>query len=59
MTLADLIQKVMAVQGQFNSSQIQIYHGDQEVWFDLDVVPPRGITDPWKIKIVNYREGEE
>ncbi len=57
MTLADLIQKVMAIQGQFNSSNIEIYHGDQKVWFDLDVVPPRGITEPWKIKIINYREG--
>lgn len=59
MTLADLIQKATAIQSQFNSSQIQIFHGDQECWFDLDVVPPRGITEPWKIKIINYREGEE
>lgn len=58
MTLADLIQKATAIQSQFSSSQIQIFHGDQEVWFDFDVVPPRGITDPWKIKIINYREGE-
>ena len=59
MTLADLIQKATAIQSQFSSSQIPIYHGDQEVWFDLDVVPPRGITEPWKIKIINYREGEK
>ena len=59
MTLAELIQKATAIQGQFNSSQIPLYHGDQEVWFDLDVIPPRGITEPWKIKIINYREGEE
>lgn len=59
MTLAELIQKVTAIQNQFNSSNIQIFHGDQECWFDLDVVPPRGITEPWKIKIVNYREGEQ
>lgn len=59
MTLAELIQKATAIQSQFNSSQIKIYHGDQECWFDLDVVSPRGITEPWKIKIINYREGEE
>lgn len=59
MTLADLIGKATAIQNQFNSSQIPIYHGDQEVWFDLDIVAPRGITEPWKIKIINYREGEE
>lgn len=59
MTLEDLIQKATTIQNQFNSSQIPIYHGDQEVWFDLDVVPPKGITEPWKIKIINYREGEK
>ena len=59
MTLADLIQKATAIQSQFSSSQIPIFHGDQEVWFDLDVAPPRGITEPWKIKIINYREGEK
>ena len=59
MTLADLIGKATAIQNQFNSSYIKIYHGDQEVWFDFDVVSPRSITDPWKIKIINYREGEE
>lgn len=56
MTLSDLIQKATAIQSQFNSSQIPIYHGDQECSFDLDVIPPRGITEPWKIKIINYRE---
>ena len=59
MTLTDLIQKAMAIQSQFNSSDIKIFHGDQEVWFDLDIEPPRGITDPWRIKIINYREGKE
>lgn len=59
MTLTDLIQKATAIQSQFSSSQIQIFHGDQEVWFDLDVDPPKGITDPWRIKIINYREGKE
>ena len=59
MTLTDLIQKAMAIQSQFNSSQIPIYHGDQECWFDLDVVSPRKLTDPWKINIINYREGKE
>lgn len=59
MTLADLIQKTTAIQSQFSSSQIKIYHGDQEVWFDLDVDAPRSITEPWKIKIINYREGEK
>ena len=58
MTLHELIQKATAIQNQFSSGQIQIFHGDQEVWFDLDVDPPKGITDPWRIKIVNYREGE-
>ena len=59
MTLSDLIGKVTDIQNQFNSSSIKIYHGDQEVWFDLDVMPPRGIAEPWKIKIINYREGEK
>ena len=59
MTLAELIQKAMDIQCQFSSSQIPIMHGDQEVWFDFDVIPPRGITDPWRIKIVNYREGKD
>jgi len=59
MTLADLIQKATAIQSQFNSSQIPIYHGDQEVWFDLEVDPPRGITEPWRIKIISYREGKQ
>jgi hypothetical protein len=59
MTLAELIGKVTAIQNQFNSSNIKIYHGDQEVWFDLDVVSPRSMTDPWKIKIINYREDEK
>lgn len=58
MTLHELIQKATAIQSQFSSSQIQIFHGDQEVWFDLEVDPPMGISEPWKIKIVNYREGE-
>ena len=59
MTLADLIQKATAIQSQFSSSQIPIYHGDQEVWFDFKLVAPRLITDPWRIKIVNYREGDK
>lgn len=59
MTLYNLIKKATAIQSQFNSSQIPLYHGDQECWFDLDVIPPRRITEPWKIKIINYREGEE
>ena len=59
MTLTDLIQKAMAIQSQFNSSDIKIFHGDQEVWFDLDIESSKGITDPWKIKIINYREGKE
>ena len=59
MTLTDLIQKAMAIQSQFNSSDIKIFHGDQEVWFDLDIESPKGITDPWGIKIINYREGKE
>ena len=59
MTLTDLIQKAMAIQSQFNSSGIKIFHGDQEVWFDLDIESPKGITDPWRIKIINYREGKE
>lgn len=59
MTLAELIQKANDIQRQFNSSQIPLYHGDQEVWFDLDVVPPRGITESWKVRIINYREGEK
>ena len=58
MTLAELIKKAMEIQNQFNSSQIPIIHGDQEVWFDFDLVAPKAITEPWRIKIVNYREGE-
>lgn len=58
MTLADLIRKAREIGDQFNSHEIPLMHGDQEVSFDLKVVPPRGITDPWRIKIVNYREGE-
>lgn len=57
MTLNDLLQKANAIAGQFSSGNIALYHGDQECDFDLDVVPPRGITEPWKIKIINYREG--
>lgn len=56
MTLADLIRKATEIQRQFNSSQIPLHHGDQEVSFDLEVKPPRGITDPWIVKIVNYKE---
>ena len=59
MTLAELLRKAKAINDQFNSAEIPIMHGDQEVWFDLDVIPPRRITEPWKIKIINYREGEE
>lgn len=58
MTLSDLIRKATAIQSQFNSSEIIIVHGDQECWFDLEVDQPRGITEPWRIKIINYREGE-
>ena len=50
MTLADLIQKATAIQSQFSSSQIPIYHGDQEVWFDFELVAPKLITDPWRSK---------
>lgn len=59
MTLSDLIRKATAIQSQFNSSDIKIFHGDQEVWFDLDIESPKGITDPYRIKIINYREGKE
>ena len=59
MTLAELIKKASFIQNQFNSSSIPLIHGDEEVTFDLEVVPPRSITDKWKVKIVNYREGKE
>ena len=59
MTLAELLRKAKAINDQFNSAEIPIMHGDQECRFDLIVEPPRGITEPWKIKIVNYREGEQ
>ena len=59
MTLNDLIRKANEIAGQFSSGEIPILHGDQEVWFDLKVIPPRSITDRWKIQITNYREGEK
>lgn len=59
MTLAELLRKAKAINDQFNSSSIPLVHGDEEVTFDLEVVPPRSITDKWKVKIVNYREGKE
>lgn len=59
MTLNDLLQKANDVAMMFNSGEIKLMHGDQEVWFDLKVEAPRSITDNWIIKIVNYREGKE
>lgn len=59
MTLNELIRKANEISGQFCSGEIPIMHGDQEVWFDFKLVAPRLITDPWRIKIVNYREGEK
>ncbi|MBO4719000.1 MAG: hypothetical protein J5658_03900 [Prevotella sp.] len=59
MTLNDLLRKANDVAKMFNSGEIKLMHGDQEVWFDLDVKAPRSITDNWTVKIVNYREGRE
>lgn len=59
MTLGDLLRKAREIGDQFNSHEIPLMHGDQECWFDLEVVSPRSISDPWKIKIVNYREGKQ
>lgn len=59
MTLEDLIRKAREVGDQLNSHEIPIMHGDQEVWFDFELVTPRLITDQLRIKIVNYREGEK
>ena len=56
MTLNDLIRKVNAIAGQFNSGEIPIVYGDEEVSFDLETIPPRSITNKWKVKITNYRE---
>lgn len=59
MTLNELIRKANEITNQLCSGEIPIMHGDQEVWFDFKLVAPRLITDPWRIKIVNYREGEK
>ena len=59
MTLNELIRKTNEITNQLSSGEIPIMHGDQEVWFDFKLVAPRLITDPWRIKIVNYREGEK
>lgn len=59
MTLNELIRKANEISAQLCSGEIPIMHGDQEVWFDFELVTPRLITDPWRIKIVNYREGEK
>lgn len=59
MTLNELIRKVNEITNQLSSGEIPIMHGDQEVWFDFELVTPRLITDPLRIKIVNYREGEK
>lgn len=59
MTLNELIRKVNEITNQLCSGEIPIMHGDQEVWFDFELVTPRLITDPLRIKIVNYREGEK
>ena len=59
MTLNDLILKATSIANQFSSGGIKIYHGDQEVWFDLEPVAPKRASDNWIIKIVNYREGQE
>ena len=56
MTLNDLIRKASAVSMQFNTGEIPLVHGDEEVSFDLETIPPRRITDKWKVKITNYRE---
>ena len=59
MTLNELIRKANEISEQLCSGEIPIMHGDQEVWFDFELVTPRLITDPLRIKIVNYREGEK
>ena len=59
MTLNELIRKANEITNQLCSGEIPIMHGDQEVWFDFELVTPRLITDPLRIKIVNYREGEK
>lgn len=59
MTLNELIRKTNEITNQLSSGEIPIMHGDQEVWFDFELVTPRLITDPLRIKIVNYREGEK
>ena len=59
MTLNELIRKANEISGQVCSGDIPIMHGDQEVWFDFELVAPRLITDPLRIKIVNYREGDK
>lgn len=56
MTLNDLIRKANAIGRQFNTGEIPLVHGDEEVSFDLETIPPRSITDKWKVKITNYRE---
>ena len=59
MTLNELIRKTNEITNQLSSGEIPIMHGDQEVWFDFELVAPRLITDPLRIKIVKYREGEK
>jgi len=59
MTLNELIRKANEITNQLSSGEIPIMHGDQEVWFDFELVTPRLIADPLRIKIVNYREGEK
>lgn len=56
MTLNDLLRKANEIAMQFNSGEIPLMHGDEEVSFDLETIPPRSITDKWKVKITNYRE---
>ena len=56
MTLNDLIRKANAIGRQFNSGEIPLVHGDEEVSFGLEISPPRSITNGWKVKITNYRE---
>lgn len=56
MTLNDLIRKAKDISTSFNSGEIPLVHGDEEVSFDLEPIPPRSITDGWKVKITNYRE---
>ena len=59
MTLNDLIRKANVIMTAFSSGSIKLMHGDQEVWFDLQLDAPELASDNWTVKIVNYREGKE